>query len=213
MLSPAFLACADILVAERAAIGLGNRLPWRTCQSWGMFIIYLCANAFFTSLALLVILFFDAFFQQVSIESWNFNDLATSIAICQHQARDDVMQVKLLRIMECFLSSPTKLARRVLWLSSLSLVWWWSLQCRIAFLVMTLWLLVTPIVRCLAQFSTFMITPLYELLHLWNPPPERLQSLRSRHTHYALDSLKTKLVINRHQNILAHLSNRAVLMT
>lgn len=58
-----------------------------------------------------------------------------------------------------------------------------------------------------------MITPLYKLLHLWNPPPERLQSLGIRHTYYALDSLKTKLVINRNQNILAHLSNRAVLMT
>ena len=58
-----------------------------------------------------------------------------------------------------------------------------------------------------------MITSLYKRLHLWDPPPKRLQSLRRRHTYYALDSLKTKLVVNGNQNILAHLSNRAVLMT
>jgi hypothetical protein len=110
MVLPAFFERPDVLVAERATVGLARSLLGVALARGLVRVKLILVERLLAGPALPEVVLLLALFDKVIVKHGNLYNLCASVTVCQHQARCQVMDVELLAISELCAADPTELA-------------------------------------------------------------------------------------------------------
>ena len=110
MVLPALFEGSDVLVAERAPVGLTRSLLGVALARGLVRLKLILVEGLLASPALPEVVLLLALFDEVIVKYRDLDYLGASVTVCQHQARGQVMDVELLTISELCATDTTELA-------------------------------------------------------------------------------------------------------